>query len=137
MLRFNPQGRLLFLAGFGNLPGDIEVFDIVKKEKIGHIKAPCTVTCEWSPNGKHLLTSTIAPRLRVDNGWKLFEYYGNAIKHQGYDCLLQAEWVPSAKGTYPDFTPEGGKRDAKGNLVRSRKALLFCCKVTWDADSLL
>jgi len=30
------------------------------------------VTCDWSPDGRHLLTATIAPRLRVDNGLQIY-----------------------------------------------------------------
>lgn len=30
------------------------------------------VTCDWSPDGRHLLTATIAPRLRVDNGFQVY-----------------------------------------------------------------
>jgi len=30
------------------------------------------VTLDWAPDGRHFLTATIAPRLRVDNGLHLY-----------------------------------------------------------------
>ena len=32
------------------------------------------VTCEWAPDGRHFLTATLAPRLRVDNGFQIFRW---------------------------------------------------------------
>ena len=31
------------------------------------------VSLEWSPDGRHLLTATTAPRLRVDNGYQMYK----------------------------------------------------------------
>ena len=30
------------------------------------------MTCAWSPDGRHFLTATVAPRLRVDNGFQIY-----------------------------------------------------------------
>ena len=30
------------------------------------------VSLDWSPDGRHLLTATTAPRLRVDNGYQMY-----------------------------------------------------------------
>lgn len=78
VVRWNPFGRFLAVAGFGNLPGDIVFWD--KKtsgtcRQIAAIRSPA-VSCEWAPDGRHLLTATTAPRLRVDNNLKVFTYYG-------------------------------------------------------------
>lgn len=71
-IRFNPFGRILCIAGFGNLPGDIVFYE--KKpngvcKKLNAIRSP-SVSLEWSPCGKHILTAITAPRLRVDNRFK-------------------------------------------------------------------
>lgn len=34
------------------------------------------VTAAWSPCGRYVVTSTVAPRLRVDNNVRVFTYYG-------------------------------------------------------------
>ena len=31
------------------------------------------VSLDWSPDGRHLLTATTAPRLRVDNGYQMYK----------------------------------------------------------------
>ena len=31
------------------------------------------MTLEWSPDGRHLLVATTAPRLRVDNGYQMYK----------------------------------------------------------------
>ena len=65
---FNPFGNLLLLGGFGNLRGKIEVWDNKTFKLIAPIDAPDTTHLQWCPDGQHFMTSTTAPRLRVDNG---------------------------------------------------------------------
>lgn len=60
---------LVALAGFGNLPGNVEIWDINKKEKLTNIKCPDTTYFEWNPNGMYFITATTAPRLRIGNGY--------------------------------------------------------------------
>jgi translation initiation factor 2A len=54
---FNPQGNILLLCGFGNLPGSIEIWEIKKHKKlISSYKNPNTTQLEWlSGNVSHLL----------------------------------------------------------------------------------
>ncbi len=63
------QYSLLVLAGFGNLHGNIEVWDLAAKKLISNPKSPDTTHFDWCPNGEHILTATTAPRLRVGNGY--------------------------------------------------------------------
>ncbi|CBY18045.1 unnamed protein product [Oikopleura dioica] len=77
---FNPQGSLLMIAGFGNLRGKMECWDVRKKEKISEPEAPDTTNFHWSPDGEHYIWATTAPRLRVGNGWKISHYHGE-LKH--------------------------------------------------------
>jgi uncharacterized protein with WD repeat len=46
---------------------------------MGAVRCPA-VTAEWSPSGRHLLTATTAPRMRVDNVFKVFTYYGKEVR---------------------------------------------------------
>ena len=64
-----------------------------------------TVSIEWSPCGRYLLTATTAPRLQVDNGFLVTKYTGErAFQHActNPSQLYQVEWRPSPAGTYPD-----------------------------------
>ncbi|TFY75133.1 hypothetical protein EWM64_g8881, partial [Hericium alpestre] len=65
-IAFNPQSRLISLAGFGNLAGKCDIFDRRSLTRLATIDASNTSYCEWSPDGKFLLTATLSPRLRVD-----------------------------------------------------------------------
>ncbi len=64
------------LAGFGNLAGKIDIYDRRTLSKVCEIDAPNTSYCEWSPDGRSLLTATLSPRLRVDNGIKIWHCTG-------------------------------------------------------------
>lgn len=104
-ISFNPQGRLLFLAGFGNLAGKIDVFDRRTLTKICTIDAPNTSYCSWSPDGRFLLTATLSPRLRVDNGIKVWHASGPLVHIQAVEELYQASWRPIPVDQTSPFGP--------------------------------
>lgn len=56
------------LAGFGNLQGNVEIWDMVNKKFIASTVASDTTLLQWSPDGEHFMTATTAPRLRISNG---------------------------------------------------------------------
>uniref|UniRef100_A0A034WDL0 Eukaryotic translation initiation factor 2A n=1 Tax=Bactrocera dorsalis TaxID=27457 RepID=A0A034WDL0_BACDO len=114
---FNSFGNLLALAGFGNLPGNVEIWDIKKKENVTNIKCPDTTYFEWNPNGMYFATATTAPRLRIGNGFKVYHYSGSLVHEtiwpQGQE-LLGIEWqkYPENQFAEPVITkikPEGIK----------------------------
>ena len=88
-ISFNHQGRLLAIAGFGNLAGKIDVFDRRTLQKVCAIDAPNTSWCEWSADGKFLLTATLSPRLRVDNGIKIWHCTGALMHLHNVEELYQ------------------------------------------------
>ena len=51
-IAWNPQGRFLCLAGFGNLNGDMEIWDIPMTKKIGVCCSSSAAYCQWSPDGR-------------------------------------------------------------------------------------
>lgn len=42
-------------------------WDCSEKRLLGSTKAECSVTSEWSPDGRYFMTATTAPRLQIDN----------------------------------------------------------------------
>ncbi|KAA1475845.1 translation initiation factor eIF-2A [Dentipellis sp. KUC8613] len=102
-ISFNPQSRLIALAGFGNLAGTCDIFDRRSLTKIATIDAANTSHCEWSPDGKFLLTATLSPRLRVDNGIKIWYILGQLMHIQMIDELYQAGWRPIPVDAAPKF----------------------------------
>ncbi|XP_005096415.1 eukaryotic translation initiation factor 2A [Aplysia californica] len=96
---FNPQGNILCLAGFGNLAGNLEFWDVKQRRQISKTQAADTTHFEWSPDGQHMLTSTTAPRLRVGNGYRIWHYTGTLMLQTfttDHAELWQAKWRPSA-----------------------------------------
>ena len=59
---YNPQGTILMLAGFGNLRGSIEMWDVATKKEVAKFEAPDSTDVKWSPDGQLICTSTCAPR---------------------------------------------------------------------------
>ncbi|KAF9947044.1 hypothetical protein BGZ65_009183 [Modicella reniformis] len=100
-IKWNPQGRILVLAGFGNLAGTMDFWDRKSLKKITSVSARDTTACEWSPDGRHILTATLSPRLRVDNGYKIWHYTGTLIHTEEMNELYQVNWRPDAPETYP------------------------------------
>ncbi|KAF8975611.1 hypothetical protein BGZ46_008982 [Entomortierella lignicola] len=100
-IKWNPQGRILVLAGFGNLAGTMDFWDRSTLKKISSVSARDTTACEWSPDGRHILTATLSPRLRVDNGYKIWHYTGTLVHTAEINELYQVGWRPSAPEIYP------------------------------------
>ncbi|GAA0183663.1 translation initiation factor [Lithospermum erythrorhizon] len=99
---------VLCLAGFGNLPGDMAFWDYMEKKQLGTTKAECSVTSEWSPDGRYFMTATTAPRLQVDNGVKIFHHNGNLYFKKMFAilfCILysQADWKPESPEMFVDI----------------------------------
>lgn len=99
---YNPFGNILLLAGFGNVQGNAELWDINGKKKIKKMEIPDTTFLQWSPDGQHFVTATTAPRLKVSNGYKIWHYSG-ALLHEkpwGKDELYQVVWQNYPQGTF-------------------------------------
>jgi translation initiation factor 2A len=73
---FNDFGNLILFGGFGNLRGNVEIWDCVKKQKVSSTVANDTTLLQWSPHGDKYFTATTAPRLRMSNGFKIWHYSG-------------------------------------------------------------
>jgi len=102
-ISFNPQSRLLLLGGFGNLAGKIDIYDRRSLTKISTIDASNASHCEWSADGKFILTATLSPRLRVDNGIKIWYLLGQLVHAQECEELYQASWRPALPDAVPPF----------------------------------
>ncbi|KAF5287562.1 hypothetical protein FQA39_LY15891 [Lamprigera yunnana] len=101
---YNPHGNILLLAGFGNLRGQIEMWNTNSKKLIGKCDAPDTTFLQWSPDGTHFLTATTAPRLRIGNGYKIWHYTGTLIYEEAYlnEELFELLWQNVSVGTFKE-----------------------------------
>jgi translation initiation factor 2A len=99
---FSPHGRFVAIAGFGNLAGQMDFYDMEKDhEKIATIEASNAAVCEWAPDGKHILTATTSPRLRVDNGVRIWHISGAMMYNEDMNELYQVCWRPQSLDQYP------------------------------------
>ena len=109
MALYNPQGNILMIAGFGNLRGKIDMWNMTNATKPEHIcdfEAPDQTDVKWCPDGRHIVTSTCAPRLRLDNGYKIWHYTGSVLhetKINPPDELWEVDWQIRAPGLFPSF----------------------------------
>lgn len=72
---------------------------------ISSIKAPCTTECRWSPCSTYMMTSTLTPRLRQDNGWKIWKPDGTLVKEVEVGELYHTNWRPISASRYPYKAP--------------------------------
>ncbi|XP_005308275.1 eukaryotic translation initiation factor 2A [Malaclemys terrapin pileata] len=101
---YSSPGHILVLAGFGNLRGQMEVWDVKNYKLISKPLASDSTYFAWCPDGEHFVTATCAPRLRVGNGYKIWHYTGSVL----HKCevppnaeIWQVSWQPFLDGTFP------------------------------------
>jgi len=110
---WSPHGRFLFLGGFGNMAGNVDVWDHHKKKSCGSTPLlTCAVGYGWAPSSRVFAVSVTSPRMNVENGIKVFDYTGEEVwRDEGYapDRLLQVEFVPAPMGVYEDRAQSPGR----------------------------
>ncbi|KAH8819492.1 eukaryotic translation initiation factor eIF2A-domain-containing protein [Xylogone sp. PMI_703] len=103
---FSPNGRFVLVAGFGNLAGQMDIYDLEKDyQKICTIEGGNPSVCEWSPDSKFILTATTSPRLRVDNGVRIWHVGGGIMYNEDMVELYHVTWRPQAADSFPPGDP--------------------------------
>ncbi|EER37472.1 eukaryotic translation initiation factor 2A [Histoplasma capsulatum var. duboisii H88] len=103
---FSPNGRFVIVAGFGNLAGQLDIYDLDRDyTKVATIEASNASVCEWSPDGKFILTATTSPRLRVDNGVRIWHVGGGLMYNEDLTELYQVCWRPQSTTVHPPENP--------------------------------
>uniref|UniRef100_A0A1A8J2I6 Eukaryotic translation initiation factor 2A n=1 Tax=Nothobranchius kuhntae TaxID=321403 RepID=A0A1A8J2I6_NOTKU len=102
---YSPQGHILVLAGFGNLQGQMEVWDVRKYKQVTKLQATDTTWFSWCPDGEHVVTATCSPRLRVSNGYKIWHYTGSVLHRVDLAAgteLWEVRWQSFPVGSFPE-----------------------------------
>ncbi|RYP57928.1 hypothetical protein DL769_009198 [Monosporascus sp. CRB-8-3] len=103
---FSPTGRFVLVAGFGNLAGQIDVYDLQKDyRKVCTIESGNPSVCQWSPDSRYIMTATTSPRLRVDNGVKLWHVGGGIMYNEDMVELYSVAWRPILPENLPSGDP--------------------------------
>lgn len=111
-ISWSPHGRFLCIAGFGNLAGEMDFYDVLRFRKIGTNSAHAAVSHGWSPDSRYFLTSTLSPRMNVDNGLKIFKYNGiGPVFEKPFDVAYDIFWKPEPDGVYPSRGPSPAREN--------------------------
>ncbi|KAL4953346.1 eukaryotic translation initiation factor eIF2A-domain-containing protein [Aspergillus filifer] len=123
---FSPHGRFVLVAGFGNLAGQMDIYDMEKNyNKITTVEAANSSVCEWSPDGQTILTATTSPRLRVDNGIRLWHVSGALLYNEDINELYDVFWRPQSTTQHPlsdPFSPLPTPHASATAYLATRKA---------------
>lgn len=76
-----------------------------KAAKLIPCRASNSSHCEWSACGRYILTATLSPRLRVDNGVKIWWCGGQLLHIHPQDELYQAAFRPRKLSDVESFPP--------------------------------
>lgn len=110
---WSPHGRFLCIAGFGNLRGDMDFWERNKLKKMGSSNSNSATCFAWSPDSRYFFTATTFPRLRVDNGFKVFKYDGTGpIYQEDRAELYDMKFRPALPGYYPNRPQSPRRKDA-------------------------
>ncbi len=123
------------MGGFGNLNGEIDVWDIETKKRIGSCKSNSASYCAWSPDDRKLLTAILTPRLRVDNCYKVFSYTGVLLHKVNYEHteLYEAVWLKSNKFTEKDARGLSPGRKNGGEVKVEAKFKSFGASLNFES----
>lgn len=84
----------------------MDIYDLTKDYlKLTTIEASNASVCDWSPDGRHILTATTSPRLRVDNGIRLWHVLGGLMYNEEMAELYDVTWRPSTTTKHPLENP--------------------------------
>ena len=86
-ISWSPHARFLAIAGFGNLSGELSFWDRKTLKCLATVEAHMTVNYEWSPDSKHFLTAILFPRLRVDNGYRVWSCNGALVQEERLEAV--------------------------------------------------
>lgn len=104
-IKWNPFGTLFLIAGFGNLQGEVDIYNRSTLNLVGNCRANSTVYCDWAPCGKIFIAATLCPRMRVDNGYSIYKYTGEHLFRVMEPIeLWQVGWTPQRFQSRP-LTP--------------------------------
>lgn len=103
---YTSNGSLFYIGGFGNLSGCIDIWHRKSMKKVCTFQEPGASICEWMADGMHLLAAIVSPRLRVDNGFKIFNLMGQKVFSKEYSELFNVVLQPLPAGNAAELTFE-------------------------------
>lgn len=97
----------------------MQIWDREKLSIYSNISARDATYLEWSPDGRHIATATLFPRLRVDNGYKLWSIDGTVVDQALVTELYQLTFKPQvlAATSLPPPPSKAQKANGEGSTA--------------------
>eukprot|EP01061_Rhynchopus_euleeides_P009816 TRINITY_DN19126_c0_g1_i1.p1 TRINITY_DN19126_c0_g1~~TRINITY_DN19126_c0_g1_i1.p1 ORF type:complete len:603 (+),score=275.98 TRINITY_DN19126_c0_g1_i1:246-1811(+) len=131
-VHWSPNSRFFMLAGFGNLPGDMVMYDREKLGKGGEVVGRCSSSsvtrCMFSPDSRYFLCATCHPRMTTANRMVLFRVNGEKVAEKDFKELYEVHWRPySVKAFSQDqpLAPAAAPKAASSAAKPAPKATAF------------
>lgn len=79
-----------------------DLWDRKTFKKISTINGSNTSFCDWAPDGRHLMTSILYKRLKVDNSIRIWHYQGVLVAKLEAKEMIESAWKPAPSNWYPE-----------------------------------
>ena len=83
------------------MSGELSFYDRKTLKCLGTVDAHMTVNYGWSPDSRYFLTAILFPRLRVDNGYRIWSCAGGLLHSERIEELTIASWRPQSSSLFP------------------------------------
>ena len=128
-VHWSPHNRYFMLAGFGNLPGDMVMYDREHLGKgtqvIGRCSQSSVTLCLFSPCSKYFLCATCHPRMTTANKITLFKVNGEKVGEKPYQELYEAAWRPFTVKAFSQGAPLAAAPAPKAAAKPAAKTAVF------------
>ncbi|KAG9396680.1 Eukaryotic translation initiation factor eIF2A [Carpediemonas membranifera] len=109
-LGWSPSGAFLAVGGFGGLSGYLDIWDAGHKDGksvrlVAQQTLPNTTHSKWTNDSRYIITATLSPRLRVDNGFKVVWLDGSVLINEPREVLYAVHGVVLAHGAISGARP--------------------------------
>jgi translation initiation factor 2A len=132
LIHFSPNndGAFLWLGAFGNLNGEMSFYHCRTASKsaktpislgfLGYAKDEGCRQYSWAPNARFFITARIAPMRQVDNGLRIYSYFGKLVCEKEYARLYQVAFRPKSSSVLkaPEKGAKGAARPSKATAIR-------------------
>ena len=124
---WSPNGEFLAICGFGNLNGEIMIWNLAKKSLLGKCQHGDAGDLEWAPDGRHFVTKVEFKFLREGNTYRVNFQFESGLRlswhpfeqsRVSWQPALLGEMVPNWKALCKTTQPsssEGYKDDEPQN----------------------
>lgn len=91
---YGPDSHTFCIGGFGNLPGELDFYDLSTFKKVGSTESHMATSQSWSPDGRFFTCAICAPRRHIDNGFKIYNSVGALLYKEDIEELYDFVWRP-------------------------------------------